>query len=89
MPSEENPWGEDILGKMKDGCVTFAWDDGEIRTMEVPAGRLDDMRLAWQWIDPKLKELEQERGRPRSVCFRLSSGEFRGLKFPDRNTSVC
>jgi hypothetical protein len=86
VSSEESPWGEDILSNMEDGCVTFAWDDGEIRTIEAPAQQLDDMRLAWEWVGPKLKELERERGRPRSVCFRLSSGEFRGLKFPDRNT---
>jgi hypothetical protein len=30
-----------------------------------------------------MKELQAEKNRPRTICFRLSSGEFRGLKFPD------
>jgi hypothetical protein len=30
-----------------------------------------------------MRKLEKTRGRPRSVCFKLSSGQFRGLKFPD------
>jgi hypothetical protein len=30
-----------------------------------------------------MKEFNEGKGRPRSICFRLDSGEFRGLKFPD------
>jgi len=70
---------------MKPGAVTFAWDDGEIRTIEVPELTLDDMQRAWEWIDPRVKEFEKGKGRPRSVCFRLTNGQFRGLRFPDWN----
>ncbi len=76
-------WDEEIICSMKPGSVTFAWDDGEIRTIPVPPRTLDDMKSAWQWIDVQMKELQVERGRPRSICFRLSDGQFRGLKFPD------
>lgn len=83
MPQEDTPWDARILDKMKPGAVTFAWDDGEISTIEAPEHVLDTLRSAWEWIDPKMRELEQQRGRPRVICFRLTSGEFRGLKFPD------
>ena len=83
MTSKDSPWSEEILNSMQPGAVTFAWDDGEVRTIDAPEKTLDAMASAWKWIDEKLKELEQEKERPRSVCFRLTSGEFRGLKFPD------
>ncbi|MFZ5866754.1 MAG: hypothetical protein ACOYXY_12805 [Thermodesulfobacteriota bacterium] len=85
MGSQESPWGDKVLESMKPGCVTFSWDDDEVRTVEAPQGTLDTMKTAWEWIDTKIKELEAEKGRPRIVCFRLASGEFRGLKFPDWN----
>jgi hypothetical protein len=83
MSSKDSPWSEEILNSMKPGAVTFAWDDGVVRTIPAPEKTLDTMADAWAWINEKLKELEQEKGKPRSVCFRLTSGEFRGLKFPD------
>ncbi len=70
---------------MEDGSVTFAWDDSEIRTIPAPAKTLDTMQSAWVWIDARLKEFQEDKGRPRSVCFRLPDGTFRGLKFPDWN----
>jgi len=85
MPKTESPWSDEILNSMKPGAVTFAWDDGRIETIETPPSTLDDMQKAWEWIDPKLKEFQQGQGRPRSVCFRLSNGQFRGLRFPDWN----
>lgn len=83
MSPEDNPWDVRILDQMEPGAVTFSWDDGEIRTIKTPDHALDTLQSAWEWIDPKIRELEHERGRPRSVCFNLTSGEFRGLKFPD------
>lgn len=83
MSTGDSPWDEKILNSMKEGAVTFAWDDGEVRTLPAPEGTLDTMKSAWQWIDLRMKELASEKGRPRSLCFRLSTGEFRGLKFPD------
>ena len=68
---------------MKSGAVTFAWDDGEVRTISAPEGTLDTMKSAWEWIDLQMKELQAEKSRPRTICFRLSGGEFRGLRFPD------
>ncbi|MBM4327091.1 MAG: hypothetical protein FJ118_07990 [Deltaproteobacteria bacterium] len=85
MGSQESPWGDKVLESMEPGSVTFSWDDDEVRTLAAPHGTLDTMKSAWEWIDKKLKELEREKGRPRIVCFRLASGEFRGLKFPDWN----
>lgn len=81
--SEGHSWERRILDSMRTGAVTFAWDDDEIRTIDAPAGTLDAMKSAWVWIDATLKELTAERGRPRSVCFNLSNGQFRGLRFPD------
>lgn len=83
MSTGDSPWDEKILNSMKEGAVTFAWDDGEVRTLPAPAGTLDTMKSAWQWIDLRMKELASEKGRPRTLCFQLSTGEFRGLKFPD------
>ncbi len=83
--AEATPWDKTILDKMEPGAVTFAWDDGEIRTISVPEGILNDMQAAWLWIDPMLRALEAERGKPRSVCFHLGNGQFRGLRFPDVN----
>lgn len=83
MSTVDSPWDEKVLNDMKQGAVTFAWDDGEIRTITAPAGTLDTMKSAWEWIDLRMKELLAEKGRPRTLCFRLSTGEFRGLKFPD------
>jgi len=88
MSEKDTPWSEEILKSMKPGAVTFAWDDGEVRTIAAPEATLDKMDSAWKWINERLKELEQEKGRPRSVCFRLTTGEFRGLKFPDWNTGA-
>ena len=82
MPGE-SPWDKRVLDAMEPGAATFAWDDGEVRTIQAPAGTLDDMKSAWAWIDQQMRELENTRGRPRSVCFRLSSGQFRWLTFPD------
>lgn len=85
MSANDSPWGEAIIENMKPGAVTFAWDDGEVRTIPAPEKTLDSMKSAWEWIDMKMKELEKEKGRPRTICYRLTSGEFRGLKFPDWN----
>jgi hypothetical protein len=85
MGKGDSPWDEKILNSMKEGAVTFAWDDGEVRTLSAPDETLDTMKSAWEWIDARMKELEAEKGRPRTLCFRLSTGEFRGLKFPDWN----
>jgi hypothetical protein len=76
-------WDRKIIDAMQKAAVTFAWDDGEIRTVPAPEKALDTMQSAWNWIDVKLKELQEERGKPRSVCFFLAGREFRGLKFPD------
>ncbi|MGO9570361.1 MAG: hypothetical protein ACLP5H_22750 [Desulfomonilaceae bacterium] len=83
MSTGDSPWDKEILDSMKRGAVTFGWDDGEVRTMSAPPGTLDTMKSAWEWIDVRMKELQAEKSRPRTICFRLSSGEFRGLKFPD------
>lgn len=85
MASSDSPWEEKILNSMKTGAVTFAWDDDEVRTVATPDRTLDTLQSAWEWIDARIKEMEKEKGRPRSVCFRLTSGEFRGLRFPDWN----
>lgn len=85
MSSNESPWDQRILDSMKPGCVTFGWDDGEIATIEAPEKALDTMQSAWEWIDVRVKDFEEGKGKPRTVCFRLASGEFRGLKFPDWN----
>lgn len=84
----KSAWDTKILEKMEPGCVTFKWDDGEIRTIPAPQGALDEMKSAWTWIDETLRKLTEERGRPRSVCFRLSDGQFRGLNFPDWQPGV-
>ncbi len=81
-------WDAKILDSVKPGCVTFAWDDGEIRTVPAPEGALDEMQSAWAWIDQTIKRLTEEKERPRSVCFNLTNGQFRGLKFPDWNPGV-
>ena len=86
--SEAPAWDRRILDAIRTGAVTFVWDDNEIRTVDAPAGTLDAMKSAWEWIDAKLKELTDEKGRPRSVCFKLTSGQFRGLRFPDWNPGV-
>lgn len=83
--SEAQAWDQRILDAMRTGAATFAWDDGEIRTIEAPAGTLDTMKSAWEWIDERLKDLTQEKSRPRSVCLKLKNGQFRGLRFPDWN----
>lgn len=84
MP-QGTPWEEWILEAMEPGAVTFGWDDKELRTIPAPEGTLKTMQSAWDWINARLLELEQERGKPRTVCFKLDSGEFRGLRFPDWN----
>jgi hypothetical protein len=81
--TDSTVWDEKILGQMRPGAITFAWDDGEIQTIDVPEGTLISMQSAWDWINPVLKEYEQGRGKPRSLCFRLANGTFRGLRFPD------
>ncbi len=83
MQSNDSPWDTRILEAMEPGSVTFVWDDGEIRTVPAPEKTLDAMKSAWAWIDERLNEFKKEKGRPRSVCFRLSGGQFRGLRFPD------
>jgi hypothetical protein len=85
MTAQDKPWDDKILDAMEAGSVTFAWDDSEVRTIPAPDKTLETMQSAWEWIDARLKELEKDRGRPRSVCFRLTNGKFRGLKFPDWN----
>jgi hypothetical protein len=85
MFENDSPWGEAIITSMKPGAVTFAWDDGEVRTIPAPDKTLDTMKSAWEWIEVKMKELEKEKGRPRTICYRLTSGEFRGLTFPNWN----
>lgn len=84
MP-EKTVWEPWILERMAPGAVTFAWDDHEVKTIPAPSGTLANMKSAWQWIDARLKDLEAQRGKPRTVCYRLDSGEFRGLRFPDWN----
>ncbi|AFM25155.1 hypothetical protein [Desulfomonile tiedjei] len=88
MSTPESKWDTKIIEKMHPGAVTFAWDDGEIVTIPAPAGALKSLQTAWEWVDPQLREFAKGKGRPRSVCLRLDSGEFRGLKFPDVNTSL-
>jgi hypothetical protein len=88
MNTSDSPWDEKILAVMKPGAVTFSWDDGEIRTISAPPGTLDSMKSAWDWIDLQIKELQSEKGRPRSICFRLPGGEFRGLQFPEWKPGV-
>ena len=82
MP-DDSAWEPWILNQMAPGAVTFAWDDREVRTIRAPPGTLADMKSAWAWIDARLRDLEAERGKPRTVCYRLDSGAFRGLRFPD------
>ena len=77
MASSESPWDQRILDSMKPGCVTFGWDDDEIVTIEAPQETLDTMPAAWEWIDARLREFQEGKGRPRTVCFRLTDGEFR------------
>ena len=86
--SEESPWEKRILDAMEPGAVTFAWDDGEVRTIPAPKQTLDNMKSAWAWVDERIRQFEEVGGRPRSVCFRLARGEFRGLKFPDRKPGI-
>jgi hypothetical protein len=88
MADTESPWNESILSRMEPGAVTFAWDDEEIKTVAAPENTLEDMKTAWEWIDARLREFEKGKGRPRSVCFRLTNGKFRGLRFPDWNTGA-
>lgn len=83
MEDTKPVWDEKILREMKSGSITFSWDDGEIRTISTPEGTLDNMRTAWNWIEDYMKLLSEEKGRPRTICFRLTTGEFRGLRFPD------
>ncbi|MEW6138169.1 MAG: hypothetical protein AB1733_08050 [Thermodesulfobacteriota bacterium] len=83
--AKNSAWEPWILEKMAAGAVTFAWDDREVRTIPAPQGALAEMQKAWDWIAARMKELETERGKPRVVCFRLDTGEFRGLRFPDLN----
>lgn len=85
MADNASPWGEKILQSMKPGCVTFGWDDDTVITMEAPEETFLSMKNAWAWIDKRLREFQEGKGKPRSVCFRLADGEFRGLKFPDWN----
>ncbi len=85
MSSTESPWSQEILDHVRPGFVTFAWDDGEIRNVEASEKTLGTMKEAWAWIDERLKEFAADKGRPRSVCFKLGGTEFRGLRFPDRN----
>jgi hypothetical protein len=82
MP-EESSWDRRILDAMEPGAATFGWDDGEVQTIQAPRDALTEMKSAWAWIDERLREFEKTKGRPRSVCFRLSNGQFRGLTFPD------
>jgi hypothetical protein len=82
MPKESS-WDRRILDAMESGAATFAWDDGEVQTIPAPNGVFDEMKSSWAWIDERLREFEKTKGRPRSVCFRLSDGRFRGLSFPD------
>jgi hypothetical protein len=81
-------WEPRILESVKPGCVTFAWDDGEIRTIEAPESTLNDMKSAWAWIDDTVKRLSEQKERPRTICFRLANGQFRGLTFPDRRPGL-
>ncbi len=83
MSNCESTWDPKILADMKPGAVTFAWDDGEIQTVPAPEGALKNLKLAWEWVDAQVREFSQGKGRPRSICLRLETGEFRGLRFPD------
>ena len=88
MSAKESPWDQRILDSMKPGCVTFGWDDDEIVTLDTPPETLDTMQSAWTWIDARIREFEEGKGKPRTVCFRLANGQFRGLRFPDWNPGV-
>ena len=83
MSSSDSIWDQKILDSMRPGAVTFAWDDGEILTIPAVEGCLKSLNKAWEWVEARMKEFSEGKGRPRSICFRLDSGEFRGLKFPD------
>jgi hypothetical protein len=87
MP-KESPWEDWILEAMESGAVTFSWDDKEVRTIPAPEGTLKTLQSAWDWINARLLEFEKGKGKPRTVCFTLDSGEFRGLRFPDWNPGV-
>ena len=88
MTSPVATWEPRILDNMRPGAVTFAWDDGEIRTIQAPECSLKTLQTAWEWIDVQLREFGKGKGRPRSICLRLDSGEFRGLKYPDVNPGI-
>ncbi len=83
MEQKKQAWDKVILDQMETGAVTFAWDNGDIETVHAPEGQLKTMESAWAWIDPKLRDYEKGKGKPRQLCFRLDNGIFRGLKFPD------
>ncbi|MBI5250104.1 MAG: hypothetical protein HY912_11480 [Desulfomonile tiedjei] len=83
MSNSDSIWDPKILESMKPGAVTFAWDDGEIRTIPAPEGCLKTLNTAWEWVDAQMLEFIKGKGRPRTICLRLDTGEFRGLTFPD------
>lgn len=80
---QKTVWNKEILDQMREGAVTFSWDDGEIMTISAPEGTLNEMRTAWEWIETQLNEFKKGKGRPRTICLRLKTGQFRGLRFPD------
>jgi hypothetical protein len=88
MSSSDSTWDPKIINSMKPGAVTFSWDDGEIRTISAPPGSLKNLQTAWEWVDVRLREFSEGKGRPRIVCLHLDSGEFRGLRFPDVNPGI-
>jgi hypothetical protein len=83
MSDRKPPWDKKVLDAMESGAVTFGWDSGEVVTLHAPEGTLDTMQSAWPWIDARLKSFAEKEGKPRTLCLRLTSGEFRGLRFPD------
>ncbi|MFH1115824.1 MAG: hypothetical protein V1792_18090 [Pseudomonadota bacterium] len=83
--TKESPWADWIVKATEPGAVTFGWDDERVETIPVPEGTLSAMPSAWEWINARLIGFEREGSKPRMVCFRLDSGEFRGLRFPDWN----
>jgi hypothetical protein len=80
----DSVWDAYILEAMRPGAVTFGWNDNEVVTIDAPDKTLDTMQKAWEWIDVQMRRLEQERGRPRCIVFRLNNGQFRGLRIPEQ-----
>jgi hypothetical protein len=88
MADLNKAWDPKIIASMEPGSVTFSWDDGRIQSIPAPEGTLESMQKAWEWVEQKVKSFETAGDKPRTVCFRLSSGQFRGLRYPDWKPGV-